>query len=378
MRPSSHAKPYCLVPGSSPKLILLQMLKSKDTDLHYIFLLGLAIVGGLMLYLLSPILAPFLLAAILAYICDPLVTRLQRRRLPRSLATVIVLLLLLALLVALFLILLPLVIKEATLLAERMPGFVERINGELLPWLREKTGLTIRLDSETIRKLITDGVKNSEGLPEKLLSSLTLGGMAIVGFFANLVLVPVVLFYLLRDWGSLVGRIDQLIPRRWHERISTLAREVDAVLAEFLRGQLSVMVLMSVYYCVALWVAGLDFALPIGIVTGILVFVPYLGVTIGLVLATITAVMQFGSLAGAIPIWIAIAVGQLLEGFVVTPWLVGDRIGLHPLAVIFALLAFGQIFGFFGILLALPASAALLVWLRHLRQDYLVSPIYRS
>jgi len=354
------------------------MLKSKDTDLHYIFLLGLAVVGGLMLYLLSPILAPFLLAAILAYICDPLVTRLQRRRLPRALATVMVLLLLLALLIALFLILLPLVIKEATLLAERMPGFIERINGELLPWLREKTGLNIQLDSETMRKLITDGVKNSEGLPEKILSSLTLGGMAIVGFFANLVLVPVVLFYLLRDWGLLVERIDQLIPRRWHGRISTLAREVDAVLAEFLRGQLSVMALMSVYYCVALWMAGLEFALPIGIVTGILVFVPYLGVTIGLVLATITAVMQFGSLAGAIPVWIAIALGQLLEGFVVTPWLVGDRIGLHPLAVIFALLAFGQIFGFFGILLALPASAALLVWLRHVRQDYLVSPIYRS
>jgi predicted PurR-regulated permease PerM len=354
------------------------MLKSKDTDLHYIFLLGLAVVSGLMLYLLSPILAPFLLAAILAYICDPLVTRLQRRRLPRALATVLVLLLLLALLIALFLILLPLVIKEATLLAERMPGFIERINGELLPWLREKTGLNIRLDSETMRKLITDGVKNSEGLAEKILSSLTLGGMAIVGFFANLVLVPVVLFYLLRDWGLLVERIDQLIPRRWHERVSTLAREVDAVLAEFLRGQLSVMVLMSVYYCVALWMAGLEFALPIGIVTGILVFVPYLGVTIGLVLATIAAIMQFGSLAGAIPVWIAIAVGQLLEGFVVTPWLVGDRIGLHPLAVIFALLAFGQIFGFFGILLALPASAALLVWLRHVRQDYLVSPIYRS
>ncbi len=378
MHPSSHAKPYSLVTGSSPRLILLQMLKSKDTDLHYIFLLGLAVVGGLMLYLLSPILAPFLLAAILAYICDPLVTRLQRRRLPRALATVVVLLLLLALLVALFLILLPLVIKEATLLVERMPGFIERINGELLPWLREKTGLNIQLDSETMRRLITDGVKNSEGLPEKILSSLTLGGMAIVGFFANLVLVPVVLFYLLRDWGLLVERIDQLIPRRWHGRISTLAREVDAVLAEFLRGQLSVMVLMSVYYCVALWVAGLEFALPIGIVTGILVFVPYLGVTIGLVLATITAIMQFGSLAGAIPVWIAIAVGQLLEGFVVTPWLVGDRIGLHPLAVIFALLAFGQIFGFFGILLALPASAALLVWLRHVRQDYLVSPIYRS
>lgn len=354
------------------------MLKGQDSDLHYLFLLGLAVVAGLLVYVLSPILSPFLLAGILAYICDPLVTKLQGRRVHRALGTVIVLLCLLAMVVTLFLILLPLVIKESTLLAERMPGFIERINGELLPWLREKTGLAIRLDSETVRKLLADGVKNSEGLPEKVLSSLTLGGMAIVGFFANLVLVPVVLFYLLRDWPILVDRIDQLVPRRWHDRVSTLAREVDAVLAEFLRGQLSVMLLMSVYYCLALWIAGLEFALPIGVVTGILVFVPYLGVTIGFVLATIAAIMQFGSIAGAIPVWIAIGIGQVLEGFVVTPWLVGDRIGLHPLAVIFALLAFGQIFGFFGVLLALPASAALLVWLRHVRQDYLGSPIYRS
>lgn len=354
------------------------MRTDQGNDLHYLFLLGVVIAGGLLLYLLSPILAPFLLAAILAYICDPIVTRLQRKKIPRALGTSIVILCLFAMVVALFLILLPLVLKEGALLAERMPGFIERINNELLPWLREKTGLAIQLDSASVRTFITDGLKNSEGLAEKILSSLTLGGMAIVGFFANLVLVPVVLFYLLRDWPLLVERIDQLIPRRWHDRISTLAREVDAVLAEFLRGQISVMLLMSVYYCVALWIVGLEFALPIGLVTGILVFVPYLGVTIGFVLATVAAIMQFGAIAAAIPIWIAIGLGQLIEGFVVTPWLVGDRIGLHPLAVIFALLAFGQVFGFFGILLALPASAALLVWLRHLRQDYLGSPIYRS
>lgn len=354
------------------------MRTDQGTDLHYLFLLGVAVAGGLLLYLLSPILAPFLLAAILAYICDPMVTRMQARKIPRALGTSIVILCLFAMVVALFLILLPLFLKEGALLAERMPGFIERINTELLPWLREKTGLAIQLDSASVRKLVTDGLKNSEGLPEKILSSLTLGGMAVVGFFANLVLVPVVLFYLLRDWPLLVQRIDQLIPRRWHDRVATLAREVDAVLAEFLRGQIAVMLLMSVYYCVALWIAGLEFALPIGVVTGILVFVPYLGVTIGFVLATVAAIMQFGAIGAVIPVWIAIGLGQVIEGFVVTPWLVGDRIGLHPLAVIFALLAFGQVFGFFGILLALPASAALLVWLRHVRADYLGSPIYRS
>ena len=193
-----------------------------------------------------------------------------------------------------------------------------------------------------------------------------------------MLLVPVVLFYLLRDWDKLVANVDSIIPRRYHDRVTTLAREVDEVLAEFLRGQISVMLLMSAFYVIGLWIVGLEFALPIGIITGMLVFIPYLGVMVGLILATLAAFMQFTSIAGVIPVWIVIGAGQLAEGMLITPKLVGDRIGLHPVAVIFALLAFGQLFGFFGVLLALPASAALLVWLRHLQKDYLVSSVYND
>lgn len=193
-----------------------------------------------------------------------------------------------------------------------------------------------------------------------------------------MLLVPVVLFYLLRDWDKLVANVDSIIPRRYHDRVTTLAREVDEVLAEFLRGQVSVMLIMSAFYVIGLWIVGLEFALPIGIITGILVFIPYLGVMVGLVLATLAAFMQFTSIGGVIPVWIVIGAGQLVEGMLITPKLVGDRIGLHPVAVIFALLAFGQLFGFFGVLLALPASAALLVWLRHLQKDYLVSSVYND
>ena len=194
----------------------------------------------------------------------------------------------------------------------------------------------------------------------------------------NRLLVPVVLFYLLRDWNALLARIDGLLPRRWHAQFGVIAREVDAVLAEFLRGQIAVMLLMSVFYVLALWLAGLEFALPIGIITGMLVFVPYVGMLTGLVLATLVALMQFPSVSGVIPVWIALGIGQALEGMLVTPLLVGQRIGLHPVAVIFALLAFGQIFGFFGVLLALPASAALLVGLRHLGRHYLDSSLYKE
>lgn len=354
------------------------MDQDRPSPRHYLWLLGLTAAGAVLVYLLAPILTPFLLAAVLAYICDPLVDRLEKRRVPRTLGTVLVLLLLLAAVFLLVLILLPLVVKEAALLIERMPALIARANTEFLPWLRSVTGIEIELDTATVKRAATELVQNTEGLPQRILSSVTIGGMALLGFFVNLLLVPVVLFYLLRDWDRLIERIDALIPRRWHARVSTIAGEIDRVLAEFLRGQISVMLLMSVYYTVALWVTGLEFALPIGVATGLLVFVPYLGTITGLVLATLAGALQFGSLAGVIPIWIAIGIGQLVEGMVVTPWLVGDRIGLHPVAVMFALLAFGQLFGFVGILLALPAAAALLVWLRHVRNDYLQSGIYHS
>lgn len=349
-----------------------------SSDLHYLFLLGAGVTGALLLYLLSPILAPFLFAAILAYICDPLVNWLQARKLPRTAGTLIVLVLLVALLALLVMILLPLVVREGATLIERVPAWFERLDSELLPWLKEWTGMQITLDVASLKRFAADLLQNSEGLIQRVASSAAIGGMAVVGFIVNLLLVPVVLFYLLRDWNVLLERIDALIPRRWHQRVGALARDIDRVLAEFLRGQLAVIAIMSVYFVVALWLVGLEFALPIGVITGVLVFVPYLGATVGFVLATLTALMQFGSLAAMAPVWIVIVIGQVFESMVVTPWLVGDRIGLHPVAVIFALLAFGQVFGFFGILLALPASAALLVWLRYLRNDYLESRVYRS
>ncbi len=340
------------------------------------FVICAAIVVALLFYVLGPILTPFLFAAILAYICDPLVDRLQRRKVPRTLATVIVLLLLISLFVLLMLIMVPLFQTEVALLTKRLPGYITAINEKLIPWINTKLGLNLELDFQGFKQNITEYVQGADGLAAKVFASLKIGGMALVGFLVNLLLVPVVLFYLLRDWDSLVEKIDHLIPRRWHDRITTIAREIDAVLSEFLRGQISVMLLMSVFYVLGLWLAGLDFALPIGIITGMLVFVPYVGMITGLVLASLAALMQFQSLPGMVWVWVVFVVGQLLEGMVVTPWLVGDRIGLHPVAVIFALLAFGQIFGFFGVLLALPVSAALLVALRHLRQHYLDSKIY--
>lgn len=331
-----------------------------------------------LLYFLSPILAPFLFAAILAYISNPLVSWLKRHRVPRTLGAVLVMLLLGGLFVLLLLILLPLFIKEVRLLSERLPGFLAQLNDNLAPWIKARFGAELQFDLAGLKKLVNENLQGADGLGMKLLASLRIGGLAVLGFVVNLLLVPVVLFYLLRDWNALLAQINELLPRRWHPQLTGVAREIDAVLAEFLRGQIAVMVLMSVLYVSGLWLAGLEFALPIGIITGMLVFVPYVGMLTGLALATVVALMQFPSIGGVVPVWIVFGIGQTLEGTLVTPLLVGKRIGLHPVAVIFALLAFGQIFGFFGVLLALPASAALLVGLRHLGAQYRNSSLYKK
>jgi predicted PurR-regulated permease PerM len=215
-------------------------------------------------------------------------------------------------------------------------------------------------------------------LAGKLFTSVTIGGLAVVGFFVNLILVPVVTFYLLRDWDKFMANIDALIPRRWHERVSGIVREIDSVLAEFLRGQLMVMLIMAVYYSAGLAVAGLQFALPIGIISGLLVFVPFVGSITGLVLSMLAAATQFTTLGAFGGVAAVFVIGQLIEGYVVTPRFVGDRIGLHPVAVIFALLAFGELFGFVGVLLALPLAAMVLVGLRHVRKEYVASNVYHS
>lgn len=338
--------------------------------------LAVAVVLAVLLYLLSPILTPFVAAGILAYICNPLVARLSAAKVPRTPAVVVVMLGLLLSLTALVLIILPLLEQEVGLLVARMPAWLEAVRTRLMPSLQHWFGAELSWDSQALKDLLLSGWQ-AEGGAAKLLPWLKSGGV-VVSQLLNLLLVPIAMFYLLRDWAEFIAFLNDLVPRHWHGKTTEIVTEVDRVLAEFLRGQISVMLLMSAYYVLALWSVGLDFALPIGIVAGLLVFVPYLGMILGLSLATLAAAMQFTAFGDVALVWAVFGVGQLLEGMLITPWLVGERIGLHPLAVIFSLLAFGQLFGFFGLLLALPLAAILLVVLRHVRDRYLVSEMYRK
>ncbi len=349
-----------------------------STDLHYLWWLALASIVGLLIYLLSPILTPFLLAGIIAYIFNPLVTKIELWKIPRSLGAILVMALLLCILTALIIIITPLFERKVSQLIEKTPVYLETIRSGLVPWLETQLGINLQLDAAQLKLVLKQYWQDTGGILVKLIPSIKSSGVATMEFFLNVLLMPVVLFYLLRDWVHLVKLIDEIIPRHWHEQVNVLANESDKVLAEFLRGQLSVMLIMSFCYVAGLWLVGLEFALPIGVIAGVLVFVPYLGLGIGLVLATLAALIQFQGWSGLLPVWIVFGIAQLLESMVITPWLVGNRIGLHPVVVIFALLVFGQLFGFVGLLLALPASAVLLVWLRHVRKQYLKSSLYNS
>jgi len=354
------------------------MMTVTDTTRRALIWLAIAVAALAMLHWLAPILMPFILGAVLAYVCQPLVTWLTRKFMPRTLAVIVVLLLEALLLVLFALAVLPLFVKEIRLLIEQLPAMLDKLNATLVPWLAERLGINLSLDPASLREAATEAIANSEGLGVKVLNSLRLGGLGLLGLLTNLVLTPVVQFFLMRDWELMHARIDALVPRGWHAQVSGFLHEADEALGQYLHGQILVILVMACFYTAGLWIAGLDFFLPIGIITGTMVFIPYVGAAIGFLLATLAAALQFQDFSGVIWVWVVFGLGQALEGNLITPKLVGERIGLHPVAVIFALLAFGQLFGFAGLLVALPASAVLLVALRTVRARYLDSSLYKG
>ncbi|HEX8955951.1 MAG TPA: AI-2E family transporter [Burkholderiaceae bacterium] len=339
---------------------------------------------ALLLYSLGPVLTPFVAGSIIAYALNPGVDWLESRhvgpkgrfKVPRSLAVTVMVLLLFTVVLALVLIVAPVLQKESVLLQAQIPVFLVKLNDLLSPRLQEM-GINIELDSNGIKSMASQYLSSSgEEIGKAVLASAKVGGIAVLGWLATVVLIPVVLFYILLDWYPLIKRLEGGIPRRWLAKVRGVALEVDSLLAQYLRGQLTVMLVLAAYYSVALTLCDFDVALPVGMITGLLVFIPYLGFGLGLILALIAAVLQFDGWHGLVSVAVIYGCGQVLEGFFLTPRLVGERIGLHPLAVIFALLAFGQLFGFVGVLLALPASAIVMVALRHLRRQYINSTFY--
>jgi len=346
---------------------------------------AMAALLALALWLLAPVLTPFVVAAVLAYALTPLVDRLDTLaggRFPRFVAVLLVELLLILVLLGLVLLMVPILAKELPQLRAQVPLLLERLDGWLQPLLAP-FGIEFSLDLATIKPAIMSYLNaNLEDAMGQLLASLKIGGSVALTVFGNLILIPVALFYLLMDWKHFVARVVELVPPPLRASYDSFMDESDDVLGQYLRGQLLVMLILAVYYSVGLSLFGLDVALPIGIFTGLAIFVPYVGFGLGLALAVLAGLLEFAVNDGPSRVIVMVAVvyglGQLIESFYLTPRLVGERIGLHPLVVIFALLAFGQLFGFVGVLIALPASAVLLVAVRRMRTRYLGSGLYRG
>ncbi len=345
---------------------------------RWFFLIVALVVGGLV-YLLAPILSPFLVGALLAYLADPIADRLEASGLSRTASVIIVFVGMTAMVVLLFLLFIPKMGYQIQMLVERIPQAILLFEEKIFPWVLTTFSLDPALfDFAHLKKLIVGDLQKTSDIMAQLLGGITRSGLAIAAWIANLVLIPVVTFYLLRDWDVMIDKVKHLLARNIEPKVSLWASECDEVLGAFMKGQLLVMMALGTVYAIGLWIVGLDLALLVGMIAGLASIVPYMGFIIGIVVAGVAAFMQFQDPMVLGYVGAVFIVGQLLEGMLLTPLLVGDRIGLHPVAVIFAIMAGGQLFGFVGVLLALPVAAVIMVLLRHLHEGYKSSSLYTS
>ncbi|MCH9821080.1 MAG: AI-2E family transporter [Gammaproteobacteria bacterium] len=342
-------------------------------------LVGLGLIGlvAVSVSLLGPILTPFFLGAFLAYLGDPWVDRFEAWGLGRALSATLVFALIAAVMLAALMLFLPLLALELSELLQGLPASFLWLQSTLGPLIQDWTGFNLQaLDLKGLAQNFLGEWQQSSDIMGYLLGQITQSGLAIFGSLMTLALTPVVAFYLMRDWDHLLTRLDQLIPRPQINVVRQLTAAGDEMLAAFIRGQFLVMILLGIFYAVGLGLVGLDMALIIGLIAGLASIVPYLGFILGLLMATIAAAYQFQDWVHPVYVLTVFILGQILEGSLLTPWLVGDRIGLHPVAVIFAVLAGGQLFGFIGVLLALPVAAVLMVLVRYWLGRYLASGFY--
>ena len=342
---------------------------------------GLLLAGlvatAVLLYLLAPVLTPFLIGAGLAYLGDPLADWLEARRMSRTAAVVIVFSVMLLLVVVVVAGLLPLLQHQLSVFAAKLPDYLDWFQQRALPWVQARLGMAeLGLDIGSIKQNLIDHWQQLGGVGAQLMGAITRSWLAMLGWLANLVLIPLVTFYLLRDWDTSLQRIGELLPRRIAPIVVRLAKDCDIVLGHFLRGQLTVMLALAAVYSLGLWWVGIELALLIGLFAGMVSFVPYLGFILGVVAAGIAALVQYHDVMHVLQVFLVFGIGQVLESFVLTPLLLGDRIGLHPLGVIFAIMVGGQLFGFVGVLLALPTAAVIGVLLRYAHERYINSQLY--
>ncbi len=342
---------------------------------HLAFWILVLLTFGFLLWLLSDILLPFVAGLALAYLQTPLADRMERLGMNRTLAALLIVGFVVLAFILLALLLVPILAEQGAALIASIPTYVARLQAILSdpgpPWLRQL------LNGGDAGKTMSQVMAQGAGYMTTLMLSVWAGGKALASFISVLVIMPVVTFYLICDWHQMVAILDGWVPPKKRATVHRLVGEIDAAISGFLRGQAGVCLAVGIYYAVALTLVGLDFGLLIGLTAGVLTFMPYIGSMTGLLIAASVAVGQFW------PNWISIAivigiflVGQFIEGNVLGPKLVGDRVGLHPVWLIFAMFAFGYLLGFVGLLIAVPLAAAIGVLFRFGLSRYYASPFY--
>ena len=331
-----------------------------------------------LVWMLAPILSPFVFAAILGWLGDPMVDRLEARKFRRNTAVILVFAVMVLLLIVIAILLVPVLEDQVLTLVNSLPHYRDWMVATALPWIEHRTGLQLLtwLDPERLFALLQEHWQSAGGVVANVLGYVSSSGFALLAWVANIALLPVLTFFFLRDWDLIVGRIGSLVPRDHFDTVRRLALESNEVLGGFIRGQLLVMLILGILYAVGLWWVGLDLGILIGLLAGLLTFVPYLGPASIVIFGGLAALVQYGDWQHLAGVAMVFSIGQIIESFVLTPMLVGDRIGLHPMAVIFAEMAGGTLFGFLGMLLALPVAAVVNVLLRYAQDRYRKSRLY--
>lgn len=341
------------------------------------FVIVLSVIIFTLLYLLAPILTPFLIGTLLAYLVNPIVNLLMRLHLPRILAVIIVFLILFLLIFLSILLVVPLIQTQVEHLMEAIPDILTWVQDTAMPLLKEHLNNNQLINVTSIKEQLSQNWVKAGGMAGWVVATIFHSGFKLLHWLFDILLIFVVTFYLLYDWEKVVNGLHQLLPRKYEPTVVKLVKECNDVLGAFFRGQLLVMLTLGIFYSIGLSLIGLKVGIVIGILVGLLSIIPYLGIVVGIIAASIAAFVQFGTIMGVVPVWIVFAIGQTLDGMLITPKLVGNRIGLHPVAVIFAVLAGGVLFGFFGVLLALPVASIIMVLLRFLNSYYHKSKLYR-
>lgn len=342
-----------------------------------LFWVAAGVAALLVLYILSPILLPFVAGAAVAYALDPAADWFERRGFSRLWATLTILVIFVVVVVLILVALVPVLVTQLAELVQHIPEYLEKIQAMLTPLLDSELGRLLKIDPESLRNSLSGFLSRSAGFIMTVLASLWSGGRAILNTLSLIVITPVVAFYLLYDWDRMIAKADQLLPRQYADTIRGLVLEMSKTISGFVRGQGLLCLFLGAFYAIGLALVGLNFGLVIGIGAGLLSFIPYVGTILGFVVALSVAFVQFS------PNWILIVAtaavfvaGQFIEGNILQPKLVGGSVGLHPVWLMFALVAFGYLFGFVGLLIAVPVTAAIGVLVRFAVSRYVASSLY--